>query len=336
MFKSARIKLTFFYTVAIVILCLVLTLGTRALAQKVFDNTAAMQQGGVRNLVRREIGLPISTNGFNDLHQKQDDLITHQLNEYIIYINVVAIILGGIGSYWFAGRTLKPIEEAHEAQARFASDASHELRTPLTVMKTENEVFLRQKQFTDAEARQQINSNLEEIQHLEQLTANLLSMANYEKGERLELKNIKTSAVSKLAMSQITKMNPKSVKRIDVEVQDTKIYGHSDSLAQALTLFLDNAIKYSPERKRIKLIGKADEHFYKFIIEDKGPGIKVEDMAQIFDRLYRGDINRSKTVQGHGLGLSLAKEIANANQAGLSVENMSEGGARFTITIKKA
>ncbi len=58
-------------------------------------------------------------------------------------------------------------------------------------MKTENEVFLRQKSFTDNEAREQINSNLEEIQHLEQLTTNLLSLANYEKGERLKLQILK-------------------------------------------------------------------------------------------------------------------------------------------------
>jgi signal transduction histidine kinase len=69
------------------------------------------------------------------------------------------------------------------------------------------------------------------------------------------------------------------------------------------------------------------------MVEDEGPGINVEDMPQIFDRLYRGDKNRSKTVPGHGLGLSLAKEIAKVNDAGLSVANLAEGGARFTLTV---
>ncbi len=334
MFESARIKLTFFYLAAIVVLSLILTLGTRTLAQKAFDNTNAMQQGGIRNLIRREVGLPIPNGGFDDLHSKQDALINHQLNEYVIYINVVAIVLGGIGSYWFAGRTLKPIEEAHEAQARFASDASHELRTPLAVMQTENEVFLRQRDFSEKEAREQIHSNLEEIQHLEQLTTNLLSLANYEKGDRLALASTKSGAVASKAIEQLTKLYPDSKKRVQIEVRPAKIYAHKDSLAQALTIFMDNAIKYSPANKPIKLIGIVDDKTYKFMVEDQGPGIDVVDMPQIFERLYRGDKNRSKSVPGHGLGLSLAKEIAKANEAGLTVANLSEGGARFTLTVQ--
>jgi signal transduction histidine kinase len=336
MFESARLKLTFFYLAAVIVLSLILTLGTRSLAQRAFDNSDAMQQGGIRNLIRREVGLPFPSNGFDNIHTRQDNLIHHQLNEYVIYINVVAIILGGIGSYWFAGRTLRPIEEAHEAQARFASDASHELRTPLAVMKTENEVFLRQKTFSDEEARDQINSNLEEIQHLEQLTTNLLSLANYEKGERLELSNIKATSVSTEAVNQLTKIHPDAKGRIKADVDASKIHGHKDSLAQALTIFMDNAIKYSPANEPIRLIGKVDEESYKFMVEDNGPGIAVSDMPQIFDRLYRGDKNRSKTVPGNGLGLSLAKEIAKANDAGLTVSNMSEGGARFTLVIQLA
>jgi len=336
MFKSARIKLTFFYLAAVVVLSLILTFGTRSLAQHAFDNSSQAQQGGIRNLLRQEVGLPLPQNGFNDLQSEQDSVVHKQLTEYVIYINIAALFLGGLGSYWFAGRTLRPIEEAHESQARFASDASHELRTPLTVMKTENEVFLRQRSFSETEARDQISSNLEEIQHLEQLTSNLLALANYEKGERFELSNINSTSVAKLAIEQLSKLHPKQYKRVVLEVSSAKIYGHKDSLAQALTLFLDNAIKYSPEDKPIKLIGFKDENHYKFMVEDQGPGIDLDDMPKIFERLYRGDKNRSKTVSGHGLGLSLAKEIAKANNAGLSVANITDAGARFTLSIDLA
>jgi two-component system sensor histidine kinase CiaH len=335
MFESARIKLTFFYLAVVVLLSLILTLGTRALAQRAFDDSTSAQQGGIRNMIRRDVGLPIPDGDFDSLRDQQDSEIAHNLNEYVLYINLIAIVAGGIGSYWYAGIALRPIEEAHEAQARFASDASHELRTPLTVMKTENEVFLRQRAFDEKDARDQISSNLEEIQHLEQLTANLLSLANYEKGERLELKTIKSVDVSKLAVEQLAKLHPNSAKRVTVDVVDSKIVGHAESLAQALTIFLDNAIKYSPGDKPIKLLGLTDDEYFKFMVEDSGPGIKLEDMPQIFDRLYRGDKNRSKTVPGNGLGLSLAKEIAKANEAGLSVSNIADGGARFTLTVKQ-
>ena len=334
MFESARIKLTFFYLAAVVVLSLFLTLGVRSLAQRAFDNSTVMQQGGVKSIIRREIGLPIPDDGFSNLQQEQKTLIHHELDQYVLYINIIAFVFGGIASYWFAGRTLKPIKEAHEAQARFASDASHELRTPLTVMKTENEVFLRQKQFSEEDARDQIGSNLEEILHLEQLTANLLALANYEQGERLELKTVKTLDIAKIAVEQLSKLHPTEYKRVQSSLVEAKIYGHKDSLAQALTIFLDNAIKYSLKNEPVKLIGIKEDEFYKFIVEDLGPGIDEKDISKIFERLYRGDKNRSKLIPGHGLGLSLAKEIAKINDAGLSVTNISEGGARFTLTIK--
>jgi signal transduction histidine kinase len=313
-----------------------ITFGTRTLAQHAFDNSSVAQQGGIRSIIRSEVGLPLPQDGFNNLRSQQNAVVHRELTEYVIYMNVAALFIGGFISYWFAGRTLRPIEEAHESQARFASDASHELRTPLTVMKTENEVFLRQKDFSKQDAREQISSNLEEILHLEQLTSNLLALANYEKGEKFELTNINSGSVAKLAVEQLIKLHPKATSRIVVDVSSVKIHGHKDSLAQALTIFLDNAIKYSPAEEEVKLIGLKDENHYKFFVEDNGPGIDIDDMPQVFDRLYRGDKNRSKTISGHGLGLSLAKEIAKANDAGLSVANISDGGARFTLSVDLA
>lgn len=334
MFKSARVKLTLFYLAAIVIISLFLTIGVRSLAQRAFDNSSADQQGGFQELIRREIGLPIPNRPYNSLREQEDAKVHHQLNEYVIEINILALVVGGIASYWYAGRALRPIEEAHEAQARFASDASHELRTPLTVMKTENEVFLRQPKISEKDARNQIESNLEEIQRLENLASNLLALANYEQGERLELGIIKASSVSKLATSQIKKLHKKDIKRLVVDIEDMKIYGHAESLAQVITIFVDNAIKYGPSDKPINIIGLNDGDAYRFMVEDSGPGVDPEDMPLIFERLFRGDKNRSRTVPGHGLGLALAMEIAKANGAGLSVSNRSPRGARFTLTVQ--
>lgn len=334
MFKSARVKLTLFYLAAILVLSLVLTIGVRSLAQRAFDNSDQYQRGGMQSIFRRLDGLPFPEHPLNSLQEKQEDLVHRELTGYVIDINLIALVFGGIASYWFAGRTLRPIEEAHAAQARFASDASHELRTPLAVMKTENEVFLRQPNISDADARTQIKSNLEEIQRLEQLATDLLSLANYEEGERLVMSKIKASNVSKLSMGQLKKLHPKSVKRIKVDIKDADIYGHKESLSQILTIFLDNAIKYSPAKEPINLIGQLDDDTYKFMVEDNGPGVDSYDMPRIFERLSRGDKNRSKTIPGHGLGLSLAKEIGKANDAGLSVSNRSSGGARFTLTVQ--
>jgi hypothetical protein len=80
MFESARIKLTFFYLAAVVVLSLIVTLGTRTLAQRSFDNSSVAQQGGMRSLIRSEIGLPLPTSGFNNVRTQQDALVHRELN----------------------------------------------------------------------------------------------------------------------------------------------------------------------------------------------------------------------------------------------------------------
>ncbi|HUC96009.1 MAG TPA: HAMP domain-containing sensor histidine kinase [Candidatus Saccharimonadia bacterium] len=333
MFKSARIKLTFFYLVGIVVVSFFTSYGIRVLAQNTFENSNVDARGGIRSLIRSEVGLPFGYSPLIQLQDKQEDKVHKQLLVYTLYFDLLAVVIGGPLSYWFAGRTLKPIEEAHETQAKFASDASHELRTPLSVMKTENEVFLRQKNFSETEAREQITSNLEEIQRLESLTNNLLALSDSSKYEKIKLKSISARAIVNSTLEQIAKTHKDDQKQIRLEVKDFKVYGNLESMSQILYIFLDNAIKYSPNNKEIRLIGELKDEFYHFSVIDQGKGIAKQDMPLIFDRLYRGDKNRSNKIAGHGLGLALAKEIAKANHAGLSVSNNAGDGATFSLIV---
>lgn len=336
MFRSARLKLTVFYLAAIIFMSLTLTLGTRWVAEQAYKHASNAEQPGIRALIRREVGLPLPEPTLGRFENQQQHHVVSQLNEYVLYINAVAIVIGGMISYWYAGRTLKPIEEAHAAQARFASDASHELRTPLTSMRTENEVFLRQPSANSSEAREQIMSNLEEVQRLEQLAANLLALADFEEGKPLATAKLSAKDVAAQAEEAIKKLHPAATKRLEIKIQDGSFVGNFDSLAQVLIIFLDNAAKYSPKNTAIKLVGKVSGNNYRFDVIDNGPGIDPEDIPHIFERLYRGDKSRASRVPGHGLGLSLAKEIARANNAGLAVANRKQGGAKFTLSLERA
>lgn len=336
MFKSARLKLTIFYAAAIIVMSLVLTFGTREIADRIFEHSNAAQRPGIRALLRHEVGYPLLTGPdfgkFETLNEKNAE---NQLNIYVIYINLAAFVVGVCVSYWYAGRTLKPIEEAHETQARFASDASHEIRTPLTAMRTENEVFLRQKSFTEEQARQLINSNLEEINRLDQLSSNLLAMSKIDDGRPLKLSNVSAGEIKDKALDFTAKIYPDDVKRIEVGVKDASFKANADSLAQILFIFIENAIKYGPKDKPIILKSKEKADIYQFMVDDSGPGIDPADLPHIFDRLYRADKSRS-SIPGHGLGLSLALSIAKANNAGLSAANLKKGGARFILSLEKA
>lgn len=333
MFKSARIQLTFFYLVAIVFVSLLTTFGTRLVAEDAFEKNNSNTRSEISQLVRQQVGIPLFVTPLENVQQQQDKDAHDRLLDWTIYFNILAIIAGVPISYWFAGRTLKPIEESHKLQEKFASDASHELNTPLSVMKTENEVFLRQKSFTESEARDQILSNLEEIQRLELLTNNLLALSDFDRPNKIKLSSIKSSSVSDHAITQFLKISQEDKDRIKINVEDKKIFGNSESLSQIINIFLDNAAKYSPKNSEINLNGQQHDNNYIFSVVDQGPGITRKDMPLIFERLYRGDTNRSSKTPGHGLGLALAKEIANANQAGLGVSNNSQKGATFSLIV---
>jgi len=332
MFKSARIKLTLFYLAILVAFGFVLTLSIRVLAEREYMHSNMVQRGEVRNIILRLPGSNHWPNNFVDVQDEQAAEVRQQLNQDMLFINVVALIVGGVLSYWFAGRTLRPIEEAHEAQARFASDASHELRTPLTNLRLENEVFLRQKQFTEPEARELIKSNLEEVQRLEGLSSNLLALTQYG-NTPLAL----TVSAAKPLVDAALKVAHQSAAAKHVtfrkDVASAMIRGHHDSLVQLLDILLDNAIKYSPAQSTVTVGGRREDGYYLLWVQDEGSGIDEKDLPFIFDRLYRGDKARTSKNGGYGLGLSLAKAIATANGAEIRVMNVKDSGACFMVRI---
>lgn len=342
MFHSARLKLTGFYLAILLCFSLASTFGIRVLADREFAHENDVQRQTVHVLERHAWGvaddflLPSKPmNDFTNVQQDQDTLVRKHLNEDLLYLNLLVLVVGGLLCYWYAGRTLKPIAEAHEAQKRFAADASHELRTPLANMQLENEVFLRQQTFTEAEAREQIASNLEEVQRLESLASGLLTLSQYEQ-VRLKRTPLSVKKVLDAALTHSAKAMEGKHVTIDEKVADAKVVGHDESLEQLFSIILDNAIKYGPERGKIHIFGKRSGGEYALTIRDEGPGITPADLPFIFDRLFRGDKARTTKAEGYGLGLSLAKQIAIANQASITASNAKAGGAQFVIGLELA
>lgn len=342
MFHSARLKLTGFYLAILLCFTITSSLGIRLLADHEFSHENDVQRQAVSALERHAWGVatqflvPIKPrNDFAAVQQDQDNLVREHLNFDLVYFNLIALIVGGLLCYWYAGRTLKPIQEAHEAQRRFAADASHELRTPLANMQMENEVFLRQKSFTETEARDQLASNLEEVQRLESLASNLLALTQYEHAQ-LERSAISIKKTLESTLAHSTKALEAKQVTVDQSVTDTKVLAHDESLERLLSIVLDNAIKYGPVSGTIHITGKKSGGEYAVSIRDEGPGIALHDMPHIFNRLYRGDKARTTKAEGYGLGLSLAKQIAIANRATITVNNAKQGGAVFTIGLELA
>jgi len=250
----------------------------------------------------------------------------------LIDVDLVIIFLGGIGSYFLARRTLKPIAEAHEAQVRFTADASHELRTPIAAMQTEIEVALRDKQITHAEATSLLKSNLEELAKLSGLAQGLLQLTREDSA--IPTKPINMIDVITTAVERVTKAATQKEITITHHAQpEISILGDQQSLVTLVVTLLDNAIKYSPAKSNIQVKAKAIGSEAVLIVQDEGPGIKSIDLPHIFDRFYRASSNSKEKIDGYGLGLSIAKNIAERHQGRIEVKSELGKGSVFTVRL---
>lgn len=334
MFRSARLKLTLFYLATLLAFSLTLTVGIRIFTEYELSKSFTAQQGDFRELARNGLSLliPHPEDDFADAQSYRAQVIRHNLNRDLIILNMAALVAGGLVSYWFAGRTLKPIAQVHEAQARFVADASHELRTPLANIRAENEVFLRQKAFSAAETRELVQSNLEEVQRLEHLSRDLLALSQYGQNDLpKELVSIKTAVREAVAQTD-SLLQARSVK-VERQLGDGSVRANRESLVRLLVILIDNAVKYGPEGGKIYIAGVHHAAHYVITVRDEGPGIDPKDAPHVFERLYRGDPARAQTTSGYGLGLALAQEIVQAHNGSIKTYNAPQGGAVFSVQL---
>ncbi|MCL6558200.1 MAG: HAMP domain-containing histidine kinase, partial [Firmicutes bacterium] len=253
----------------------------------------------------------------------------------LVFINLGLLTLSGFAGYFLAGRTLKPIEEMLNEQKRFTADASHELRTPLTAMKTEIEVALRDPSFDIGQAKDLLQSNLEEIEKLQRLSDNLLTLSQYEKDR--DSRNFEEVALVDVFSEAVKKIQPLAeAKGIQIlsELQNISLEADKTGLVQLFTIFLDNAVKYSPENAKVNVGATARKNKAVITVQDSGIGIRAGELPYIFNRFYRADASRTKSqVQGYGLGLAIAKAIIDSHGGKVEVKSAPGKGTTFTVFL---
>lgn len=254
----------------------------------------------------------------------------------LIVLNGVMLLVGYWLSLLLARRTLEPIERSIEQQAQFVSDASHELRTPLSALLLNNEVALRKPTLTDKKARQVLGQNVAEIKKLTELSNSLLDLAKSEQTmTEPELVNPAT-----LIEEVVTRFTPAAqVKWVKLVYDNQSPTGdvplQTNAVRQILVIFVDNAIKYAPPKNgEVALQARLKKNTLEFIIKDNGLGIAPGDQKHIFERFYRADTARTRTdVSGHGLGLAIAKSLANHCGYTIRVKSQPPNGTEFTLVV---
>lgn len=334
MFRSATFKLTLSYVAIIALISIGFSVGIYQVASRDLQSGLRRQTERITNHFPIFMDSPYLRSQGTDLRESREHLIGR-----LVALNVLVLVGAGFASYALARRTLGPIEAAHERQKRFTADVSHELRTPLTALKMESEVALLDPKASKTELRDIIASNVEEAEKLTSLVANLLRLSQLDDADKhSQFNRVVLYDSVQAAIEQLQTIAASRNVTIDAQL-DKKILVRGDhtTLIQLFVILIDNAVKYSPAQSHITVTLRSSERLAHVTIADQGVGISKHDLEHVFDRFYRANQARTTTESGgFGLGLSIAKLIADSHGATISLTSRPGKGTTATVHIPLA
>lgn len=227
------------------------------------------------------------------------------------------------------------LESSFTRITQFTADASHELRTPLALMRTTTEVSLRTSQ-TVADYREAQQEVLSELEKTSSLVEKLMLLARADAGvETLQHSPVNVADCLRDACKNGQILAEAKQLRFaeDIDSQELFVEGDSHALHRLFLILIDNAVKYTPPEGSItvRLRRKDDSAVAEF--RDTGIGISAVDIPNIFDRFYRSDKARSREFGGVGLGLSIARWVAQAHKGSIEVHSTPGSGSVFRVRL---
>jgi heavy metal sensor kinase len=231
---------------------------------------------------------------------------------------------------------LTRLENSFKEQQRFIADASHELRTPLAVLRGETEVALG-KTRTVEEYQQSLSLIQDEAERLSRIVEDLFILARQPINTRAALNKERVSlndAVSDCARAAHVLASRKGVRlRLENDSPSIALNGDEELIKRMILNLLDNAVKYTPAGGEISLALARQNGNAAIVVRDTGIGIAQTDQPRVFDRFFRVDKARARTLGGAGLGLSIAQWIVEVHGGQISLASAPGEGSEFTVLL---
>jgi signal transduction histidine kinase len=262
------------------------------------------------------------------------DRILQQLLLALLGLGAASTVLLGIGSWWLAGRALRPAQAAWARQQTFVANASHELRTPLTLLRASAEVVQRGLPREDSDGRALLDDVLQETDHMSRLVEDLLLLSRLDAG-RLALERQEVALPALLADMQRQMGRLAEERAVPVEVTRAEGTALADPtrLRQVLLILLDNALRHTPRGGHIALAAQPQGRSVQISVADTGSGIAPEHLTHVFERFYRVDSTPNGTTGGSGLGLAIARGLIEAQHGHITIQSQVGTGTRVTLTL---
>lgn len=231
---------------------------------------------------------------------------------------------------------LERIDKAFASVRAFTGNASHELRTPIALLRTEIEVALYRPRRAD-EYRDTLALLLEQTERMTSLVENLLSLARADGGaETVAIAPIRVDRfLQGIAATWKNTMNQAMLDfSVETPVERLVVLGNEESVQRLFSILLENAGKFTPPGGSVKVRATIEEGQVRFSVQDTGIGIAPEHKLRIFDRFFRVTPNGRSSEEGSGLGLALAKWIAERHGTELNVESEPGAGSSFSFCLQ--
>jgi signal transduction histidine kinase len=259
----------------------------------------------------------------------QDRVLAELLTALLALGGLSAVALT-VASWWLAGRSLVPAEEAWEKQQAFIANASHELRTPLTLLRASAEVAERGLRKKDAR-RELMQDILVETDHMNKLVEDLLLLSRLDAGRlKLDMQAVNIKEILPEISRKVNRLAEEKGISLILEGKEGVVHSDPTRLRQVLLILLDNALTHTPEGGRIRVDSRLEANRVILTVADTGTGVAPEHLPHVFERFYRADKGPGA---GSGLGLAIAKSLIEAQNGELRLESLEGIGTKAVISL---
>ncbi len=260
------------------------------------------------------------------LGRAMEETNASNLSERLETENIRTELVEVVGAY---NRMLDKIQLAYEQQKQFVSNASHELNTPLAVISGYSDILARWGTEDEAVTREAVDAILAQTSHMQALLERLLFIARSDNGRiQTELQPIPLAPLCNEILQDFRMMHPNRQFSLDGEITALCDEG---MMRQILVILLDNAVKFTDAEGQISLRLSSRRGKACLEVQDNGIGMTPEVAAQVFERFYKGDSSHNE--KGFGLGLSIAKLMAEAQKGTITLQSAPDEGTTFILML---
>lgn len=252
-------------------------------------------------------------------------------------IGLIALGAFFLVSIFFSRWALNPVEKTWNQQQRFIADASHELKTPLTVILANTAILKSHSNDTLKSQSQWVESTESEAKRMQELVNDMLELARpaNSKAAKRERSDIDMSDLVENIALQFESVAFEKGVSIECGIKPgLHIQGNEKRLQRLTSTLIDNACKYARENSTVTVRLTGNLRDAVLSVHNEGQVIAPEDLPHVFDRFYRGDKARSSETGGFGLGLAIARDVAQEHDGDIVVESSHANGTTFTATLR--